>query len=326
MDTVVLARELVRALRGRRGQMALSRALGFRTNVVYCWEAGRRAPSASDLFRLASAVDRDPLTALARFMGVARANDDAPPAPPLDAAGVRTLLDGWAANLRVSELARTLGVHRNTVTRWLDGSTEPRLPEFLAFIEATTGRLLDFITLFADAAQLPTAQAALSDLAAQRRAAYELPWSHAVLRCLELRAYRQLPRHDGRWIARQLGLTSPEVDAAIGALITAKIIRLRAKHYEAHRVLTVDTRADAAGNWALKHHWASVAAARVQRRPDPHQGLFSYNLFAVSRAGFRRLSQMQLEHFEAVRRVVAADRDPECVALMNLQLFQLGGQ
>lgn len=53
MDVRRLAAELVVALRGKRSQLALSRRLGYSTNVVYTWEAGRREPSASDFFRLA---------------------------------------------------------------------------------------------------------------------------------------------------------------------------------------------------------------------------------------------------------------------------------
>src|SRR5687768_3877448 len=35
----------------RRSQTALSRRLGYRTNVVYAWESGRRFPTTATLFR-----------------------------------------------------------------------------------------------------------------------------------------------------------------------------------------------------------------------------------------------------------------------------------
>src|SRR5687767_1463566 len=52
MDYALLARELLRELRGRRSQRAISRRLGFESNVIYRWEAGRSTPSAADFFRL----------------------------------------------------------------------------------------------------------------------------------------------------------------------------------------------------------------------------------------------------------------------------------
>ncbi len=47
-----LACGVVRALRGKRSQLAFSRRLGYSTNVAYAWEAGRRGPSTREAFRM----------------------------------------------------------------------------------------------------------------------------------------------------------------------------------------------------------------------------------------------------------------------------------
>jgi DNA-binding transcriptional regulator YiaG len=60
MDLNVLASELIRALRGPRSQTAFSRRLGYRSNVVYTWEAGIRAPTASETLRAAARVGVEP--------------------------------------------------------------------------------------------------------------------------------------------------------------------------------------------------------------------------------------------------------------------------
>src|SRR5690606_6604411 len=44
LDFRALSREWVRAMRGPRSQTALSRRLGYRTNVIYRWESGARSP------------------------------------------------------------------------------------------------------------------------------------------------------------------------------------------------------------------------------------------------------------------------------------------
>ncbi|HYQ15585.1 MAG TPA: helix-turn-helix domain-containing protein, partial [Polyangiaceae bacterium] len=54
MDLEQLGKELVLALRGQRSQVGLSRRLGYSSNVLYTWESGRRAPSASAFFALAA--------------------------------------------------------------------------------------------------------------------------------------------------------------------------------------------------------------------------------------------------------------------------------
>src|SRR5689334_6815786 len=59
MDHEALAKELIRALRGRRSQVALSRRLKHRSNVLYAWEAGLRAPTAAGFLGLAKRVGID---------------------------------------------------------------------------------------------------------------------------------------------------------------------------------------------------------------------------------------------------------------------------
>jgi transcriptional regulator with XRE-family HTH domain len=45
---MVLARQFLRAVRGRRSQVAFARRLGYASNVAAEWESGRREPSAAD--------------------------------------------------------------------------------------------------------------------------------------------------------------------------------------------------------------------------------------------------------------------------------------
>jgi hypothetical protein len=54
LDFERASRELIRAIRGERSQVALSRRLGYRSNVVYMWESGRRWPTAAETLRAAS--------------------------------------------------------------------------------------------------------------------------------------------------------------------------------------------------------------------------------------------------------------------------------
>ena len=52
-------RELLRALRGHRSQVAFARWLGFRSNVPAAWEGGHRCPDAVELFRVCARVKVD---------------------------------------------------------------------------------------------------------------------------------------------------------------------------------------------------------------------------------------------------------------------------
>ena len=53
VDIERIARGLLRELRGRRSQVQWSRRLGYRSNVAYAWESGRRWPTAAETLRAA---------------------------------------------------------------------------------------------------------------------------------------------------------------------------------------------------------------------------------------------------------------------------------
>jgi hypothetical protein len=320
MDHEVLAKELVRSLRGRRSQAGLSRQLGYTSNVLYTWESGRRTPTASAFFRLAARCRIDVAARLSSFLAERAARADASNAAGV-AQLVRTLLSDWP----IVELAASIGADRTTVGRWVSGATEPRLPELLRIVDKTTQRLLDFVAIFAEPESLPSARGPYRDLLVQRRLAYDMPWSHAVLRALELESYRALPRHEPGFIARAVGISLKQEQTCLSALARAGQIRRQRGRWVLGRVLTVDTRPSEADNRRLKLHWAGAALTRLRENQASPSALFSFNLFAVSAADFERIRRLHVEYYQRIRELIADSVAPERVVLMNLQLVPLDG-
>lgn len=314
VDNELVSKELILALRGSRSQVALQRRLQRRSNVLHAWETGARAPAASDLLQLLSVSGRPPQPLLSRFAVCRGASPRAL---------VTSFLNGLLRDRSHAELGRALGVNRNTVARWLAGETEPRLPQLLAFVAATTQRLLDFLSALVDPARLPSVAPAIRDLEQQRSLAYTRPWSHAVLRVLELEQYRALPRHVPGFIAERLGISLEEEQACLAALGRVKQIRRRGGRYRVARVLSVDTRDDPAGNLALKRHWFGVARGELERRGLGPEALASYNLFAISEADLVRVRQAHLDYYERVRAIVADSKRPTRVVLTTIGLLPL---
>ena len=58
-----------------------------------------------------------------------------------------------------------------------------------------------------------------------RAATYDVPWSHAVLRALELADYAALPRHRLGWIAERLGISRKEEVRCLRILHAARQLR-----------------------------------------------------------------------------------------------------
>lgn len=313
IDVVRLAPALVRALRGRRSQPALSRRLGYRSNVVYTWESGRREPSASELFRIVLATGREPRDALAGFAVDLRAVDLRTPE------GVRALLVGLRGGAKIADLAERCGVSRYTVSRWLGGTTEPGLSELLLLIEVLTARLVDFVVALVGPTAIPEIESRWRELEARRRVAFTHPWSQAILRLLECTPYARRAHRPG-WIAKQLGITRDDELAALDALERAGLVRWDGARYAATPAHLDTTLATPEQRNDLKRHWTDVARARIGRRPDD---LFSWAVISLSRADHDRLRELHRQYLHAMRQLVEASTPSEVVAVANVQLFEL---
>jgi len=321
MDHEALAMQLIRALRGRRSQVALSRRLKCRSNVVYTWESGRRWPTAAVFFRVAERTGVDVSAGIAGFLGTL------PPALEgrsfSDPATVALFLGHLREGTTLVELARRVGTNRVSLARWFKGQAEPRLPELLRVVDASSVRLLDFVSAFVPPESLPEVREKWRVLEAQRRVAYSLPWSHAVMRLLEVEAYRRLPQHEPGFIARRLGISEAEEAECLQALADSQLIAKRRKRWVTTQVLTVDTRRNPDAGRVLKQHWASVALNRLPALEPRENDLFSYNLFNVSEKDWVRLRELHIAYYQELRRIINASEPAERVALVNLQLMRL---
>jgi transcriptional regulator with XRE-family HTH domain len=317
IDFELLARELVRTLRGRRSQVAFSRRLGFGTNVVYAWESGRRWPTASLFFRAAALAMIDLGAGLVRFI------PGAAPPPQLDLGtreGVASFLAAIRGGVPIVDVARRAGMSRYAVMRYLGGGAEPRLPDLLRAIEACSLRLLDFVALFVDPARLDSTARRWRIVQAQRRVVFDRPWVAAVLRAMELPSYRALPAHEPGRIARSLGIEVREEEACIEALAAAGQIRREGRRWVTSDAVTVDTRPDPAAERKLKAFWAKVG---LERLSAGHEGLFSFNVFTVSEVDLERLRDLHRSYFRTLRNIVAASSPAERAVVANVQLFAL---
>lgn len=319
MDFRLLAAEWLRFIRGKRSQRGFSKRLGYRSNIAYRWESELCFPTAAETFALARRHASADARALDAFFGSSSRLGD------IDLSkrrGVARLLSDLRGKTSLVELAKRSGYSRFSIARWLSGGAEPRLPEFLALVEAASFRVLDFLSEFVDPAKLPSVADEWSVLLAARKSAYDVPWSHAVLRTLELTDYAKLVKHRPGWIAGRLGISLEEEERCLSTLAAARQIRMYEHRWVIDQTQTVDTRADPARGRKLRIEWMRVALSRLESGAT---GTFGYNLMAISRADLARLKELHLAYFRNMQALVTDSSPSECVVLFNTQLFALDG-
>lgn len=326
MNYEVVSSELMRALRGERSQEAFGRRLGRRANTIYTWESGRNFPTAARMLAAAKRSGIDVEAALVRFYGRRPAwlgADEEGPWDPCSPESVRRLIDDLRGSTTMVALAARVGRTRFAVARWVKGEAEPRLPDFLRLLEATSLRVLDFIACLVDPSSLPSVADTYHNLESTRRAAYDAPWSQAFLRGLELADYRALPTHHRGWLATRLQLTPQLEDECLSLLERAgQIRRDGAGRYVPAQVTTVDTRRDPAAGQRLRTFWRETSNERLRSAPAD-TSLSAYNLFGISRADLPRLFDLQRAYFREMRAIIAASEPAEELVLANMHLVQL---
>ena len=320
MNFAQVAAEWLRFIRGKRSQRGFSKRLGYSSNIAYRWESQVCFPTAAQTFALLERAGVRQLGALDAFFGspASTAHDEL-----ATRQGIAQVLRQLRGQTSLVELARRSGFSRFSIARWLSGAAEPRLPEFLAMVEATSFRCLDFLSHFVSVERLPSVAADWRALNAARKAAYDVPWSHAVLRALELTDYAQLGKHRSGWLARRLGISQAEEERCLAALAAAQQIRRSEGRWVVDQTHTLDTRADRARSRKLKGEWLKVALSRLESGVS---GVFGYNLMAISRADLARLREMHLAYFRDMQALVADSAPSECVVLFNADLFALDAQ
>jgi transcriptional regulator with XRE-family HTH domain len=305
------ARQLLRAIRGPRSQIAFCRRLGYASNVCTDWESGRRFPDAEETFRAARVAGIDVLAALRAF--------HADSAELWRDRGVGAWLTALRGSASHQLLASACGASRHQVGRWLRGDAIPRLPELLRLVDACTGRMPDLVAALVDVDLVPAVRDAAEVRRRASRLVFDVPWSPAVLTLLAT-----VPSAPIGAVARKLGLDPADLSSAVDALVSAGLVAARDDGTLAVVApLTGTARGSQADRHRLRLHWSEASRRRLDAPgPDDQFGL---DVLGCSRADLARIRERYLAFYREVRAIVAASEPVETAGLLVVHLFDWGG-
>lgn len=265
--------------------------------TVAAWENGRRFPATSEWFRVAAAIGRPVDPALASLHPEPLGGD----------------LPAWLRAVHGDGTRRDLADHTgcsvHQVGRWLTGRAEPRAHQFLALVDAMTGRVDDLIAAWVDIARVPSLRRRWRQRDRARRLAWEQPWSEAVLQVL-LAGAPSLEQ-----VASRVGIAEDQALDTLEALREAGVIRSARGWYAPLPARTVDTGVEPERVLALKRHWATVAAARTAQAD-----LCAYNVFSCTEEDMAIVREEVLAAFRRARARIASSPKSETAALLLIQL------
>ena len=144
----------MRALRGGRSQAEFSRRIGYRSNIAQRWETGRCWPTAAAFLKACVRVRPAIVRCFEQFFH--RKPEWLDEREPFASASVAAFLRDLRGKTPILLIAERSGHNRYSVGRWLSGHSDPKLPEFLSLVEATSRRMIDFIATLTDPSGMAT--------------------------------------------------------------------------------------------------------------------------------------------------------------------------
>jgi transcriptional regulator with XRE-family HTH domain len=316
LDFERASQELMRALRAGRSQIAFSRRLGFRSNVAAKWESGQRMPSAADALLYSRVVGHDTEAMLKRF----QPNVDVVSTPKTETINLHQWLSAQRGARRLSDIANDSGLSRYSVSRFLAGQNQPRLPQFLRLVEALTGRSDELVDAWIGIEHVPSLRPRFHRAQAARRAMTQRPLCLAVLCLLDTQASRRRgAAAQERMLARLLECQVVEIQQCLQLLSEGGVIAIADQSYVPVSALTVDTRASRERHLALQGYWAKLAAERAAH--PQAEDVCSYNVFSIARKDYATVKHLQREFYRAARSLIAASEPTEVGGVLLVQML-----
>jgi hypothetical protein len=234
-----------------------------------------------------------------------------------------TWLDAHRGQLKLTELAARTGFSTFKLSRMLSGKSGSKLTDFFVVLQATTGRVAEFVAALVDIEQVPVARDEHARVRASRALAFEQPWTSAIVALLETTDYASLNQHNDDFIAQRLKVPTVLVRRCLDELSKAGLVARRQHKYRVQQTLTIDTQGQPERVNALRRHWAGAATGRLSS-PGAKDS-FAYNVFSVTSSDYDRIRDLQKRYYREVRSIVADSRQPDVVALLTLHLVQFDG-
>jgi transcriptional regulator with XRE-family HTH domain len=271
-------------------------------------------PGASAVFQFGRRLGKDPYPALFALNPKASVALGDPRRPAL--APWLSLLKGTQ---HISTLAERSDLSRHSVGRILAGKTEPRLPQFLALLDALTARLEDLIDAWVGIEHVPELGDRLRRSRAAKEALFQRPLCLAVMCLLDtLGLDRPLARQRTK-LERALEVDLAQIDDCLQTLESGGVIQKVDDRYRLSGSLTIDAQSTPEQELRARSFWTKLAHERSKAKGP--SDVFSYNVFSISRSDFARLERLQRDFYRGARALVAASEPTDVAGLLVVQLI-----
>lgn len=298
-DARAVARQVLRALRGKRTQSGMSRALGYGYNQYAKWEKGFKRVYWEDFTRICG-LKRHPLSAWLEELYFLPEFGNTMSGHAFLGELLRAHFGGDAR-----ALAQALGAPLSTTRRWMSGETA------LPFEAALRGLACQPRSLGVLVSRLGCG----AGTAAPKVSFDEIPFATAVQHFVGTREYRARRRHDARLLARKLRLSGDQAARAVERLVAAGHLVPGPDGYRSSGALEKHEGLSRSELKAMMRYWMYRALCSMESRASPPspasvKNLRYFEIVAVSSRTAHEISNRFRDAILDALELVKKDKGP----------------
>lgn len=309
MDLKIIQIQLIRAIRGRYTQGQVNRKLLFKHNQISKWETGTIQPSWSDFLGLCKTV-KIPIEEILKKAFFVKAIE-----PAIE------LIEYLKLDMTNKELIEVLQISRQTLTKWYNGKSEPKLIHILTLLFKNNFGFYELIDSLVGGQNVPEIYQFYSNLKKQKEFLYQYPEAEILLRIFDLE------QPDLSIFNKLFGISTDHRDRLIKEMISLNLIRKgKGKYHVINN--NINMTGDFKKNLKTKSFWYAKNAELLLRiNSVPEYSAHGHLNLSVSKSALKEIRMLYMTFFHNIKSIAMNDNAPPTevlnfvVQILNIREF-----
>ncbi len=304
---------LLKSMRGKHSQQAISKRLGYGFNQVYRWESGRIGMSWKDFALYCDVCKVDLKLALGHLLGEIT--------NPQDHCQIFSRIIGRTP---IANICKQTGISRQQLDRWRKRRASPSVEQIFHFLNESMGVTLDLAKILNRNKKIPTSITKLIDDTLLKNIAVESPISLLVGILFAMDEYQNLKKHKDGYIASKLGISIVDEHEMLSNLIKAgELAKKNGKFISQAPRIRTKTPSFTDHKTIIKF-WLQRAMNTLDAQKDFNDqvSIMGYRVMGISNECYQRIVERYRQFQNEIGLMIREDQDAIDVAcVMSLQLF-----
>lgn len=260
-----LIQQVIQKIRSPKNQLQMSKDLGYSFNQVHKWESLQSKISWEKFCLLCETQSYDIKGLLGRVLSFTNLDFDHTSSQVV----AKQFLNNYGLLQNVNNLHKIMGIHKQTVSRWLNNDHSLSLNSMLELFSCESAFFILFIN---SVNQMSPTQPASKYCSKMEKQAYSLfsthPWSLGVLGYLELEELQNAPSEKQiEFLKTQLQLSQQTVEETLKLMIEAGLIQFNSATFSASEYSTFNFNFSTTEQiLRILHYWGERPLMRIHSK------------------------------------------------------------